>query len=166
MKLGCTAGYDIKSQGDNDEKWPFLFFPIFNLCHSSSRHTIWSTVQSQLGNIAGIYHKIAKHIINFRNHTTPLRWFPSNFQWNAVVLIGPGDTNNCDDYWRTATTFKRKTGQFSALKLSVHPGHITAILSNSKTLLDLVFQPGDNCSYIICFSTKPLTFDTGALLLS
>lgn len=111
MKLGCTAGYDIKSQGDNDEKWPFLFFPIFNLCHSSSRHTIWSTVQSQLGNIAGIYHKIAKPLTNFRNHTTPLRWFPSNFQGNTVVLIGPGDIYNCDDYLRTAMKVKRKTGQ-------------------------------------------------------
>lgn len=60
--LGCTPSYDRKSQGDNDKKWPFLYF-LSSVCAVALMDTaIVTTLQRQVGNTTQIYQK------NSQNH--------------------------------------------------------------------------------------------------
>lgn len=110
MTLGCTAGYDIKPQGNNDKKLSFLSSHLQYLSQLFQTQPSGQLSKASWKIQHALIAKQSKPPTSFKSHSTPLKWFRSSFQGNIMVLLRAGDIYNRDDSLRTAMKVQRKTG--------------------------------------------------------
>lgn len=141
IMLGCTPGYDRKSQENNDKKWPFPFF-LSSVCAVALQTQPYGQLSKASWEIQHAFiKKKSNPLTSCRGCCTPLKWFLSNFRGNIMVLLRAGDIYNCDleehpQKWRGILYSIEKL--FTVNPFNNKQGYVTLLTKNFILCFDLV----------------------------